>query len=649
MSNDNPEETINSLEKKVTTPIASLTLGLATALVMVTVLNGFLDFKVTINQMFYLQELNQATILGAVKNNRPSMEEVLPQNLEPIETNRIIVKYKEGTKLPPGLAIAAERANLERAQGLKHVFTINGIDAQVYEVDEDDTASEVVNRILATKGNIIEYAEVDMLMPPALIPNDPHYGNAWHLPKIGMPEAWDTTLGEGVIVAILDSGVNPVPDLELMDGWNFYDNNSDWRDVHGHGTRVAGASSAIGNNGVGVVGVAFNSVVMPLRVSDANGYAYFSVVSNAINYAANNGARVANVSFGNACGSATIMNAARNMRGKGGVVVVGAGNTGGDTGYSASPDITCVSATGSSDTRTSWSSFGNSIDVAAPGASIWSTNRNDTYSAVSGTSFSAPVTAGVYALLFSVNPELTPDEADAIMFSTAVDIGTAGWDIYYGHGRVDAAKAVEVAKNTKGSLDTTPPTVPANLTVTGVTSNSVSLSWSPSTDNVLVSGYNLYRNGTKVRTLTSTSVTDTNLNSATTYSYTVTAFDKAGNESAQSSAISATTNDVDFGIINHSVPSKTNNSATIAVNLTKSGTVVVNYGTRSNTLDMSVSSTNLNDTHSLNLTNLNAKTTYYYQVVATGQNGEVITSSVSNFKTSGGGGGGGGGGNPKNR
>jgi len=646
MSNDNPEETINSLEKKVTTPIASLTLGLATALTVVTVLNGFVDFKQTINQIVYLQEMNHATVLGAVRN-RPTMEE-LPQNLEPIETNRIIVKYKEGTKLPPGLAIAAERANLERAQGLKHVLTINGIDAQVYEVGEDDTASEVVNRILATKGNIIEYAEVDMLVPPTLIPNDPHYGNAWHLPKIGMPVAWDTTLGEGVIVAILDSGVNPVPDLELMDGWNFWDNNNDVTDVYGHGTIVAGASNALINNNIGVVGVSPKARMMPIRVTGTDGWASWSALSNGITYAANNGARVANASF-LACGSSTMNNAGNYMRSKGGIVTVAGGNSGDNPGYPAYPGIICVSATGSNDARTSWSSFGDHINLAAPGASIWTTRRNSTYGASSGTSLAAPVTAGVYALLFSVNPELTPDEADAIMFSTAVDLGTAGWDIYYGHGRVDAAKAVEVAKNTKGSLDTTPPTVPANLTVTGVTSNSVSLSWSPSTDNVLVSGYNLYRNGTKVRTLTSTSVTDTNLSSATTYSYTVTAFDKAGNESAQSSAISATTNDVDFGIINHSVPTKTNNSATIAVNLTKPGTVVVNYGTRSNTLDMSVSSTNLNDTHSLNLTNLNAKTTYYYQVVATGQNGEVITSSVSNFKTSGGGGGGGGGGNPKNR
>jgi len=648
-------ETINnatisgSLQEPISVPVTSLAIGVITALVLTSTLNGFTYLNITIDKLSNITENNYA----AVSASKKAEKNPLIQNQEPRETNKIIVKYKEGKKLPPGLEVAAERANLEKAQGLKHVLSINGIDAQVYEVSEDDSASEVVDRILATKKGIVEYAEVDMLVSPTFIPDDPSYGSQWHHPKIDSPTAWSSsTRGEGIIMATLDTGVDPNhPDLTFASdvGWNTYGNDSNWVDIHGHGTMVAGTSNATGDNALGVAGVAFNALVMPIRITDDSGYATYSSVASGIIYAADNGAKVANTSFANVCKSSSIASASNYLRGKGGVAVFAAGNTGTDEGILASDPHICVSATASNDVRTSWSSFGAHVDLSAPGAGIYTTRNGGGYSSVSGTSFSSPVTAGVYALVFSANPDLTPAEADSIIFTTADDLGEPGWDQYYGHGRVNAANAVALALATQGTQDTTPPTTPTGLVASNITDKSVTLSWSPSTDNLLVSGYNIYRDGQRLTTTSNTSYTDSSLSSNTQYSYTISAIDSSNNESPQSASTAITTQDVAFNITSYSVTSKTNSSATVGVVLTKSGTVTINYGTNSSNLDSSVQSTNLNTTHSLDLLNLTARTTYYYQVVTTDQTGTTVTSSTSNFKTPKGGGGKDGGGSGGNK
>jgi subtilisin family serine protease len=186
----------------------------------------------------------------------------------------------------------------------------------------------------------VKFAELDEAMRPELIPNDPYYGNAWHLPRIDAPSAWDASTGLGVTVAILDTGVDAThPDLiaALVPGWNTYDNNSNSSDVHGHGTAVAGTAAASGANAAGVAGVAWRARIMPVRVTDTAGYAYVSTLSSGITWAADHGARVANASFSVAAGSSTIATAAQYMRSKGGVVVVAAGNSGIQEAYAPSP------------------------------------------------------------------------------------------------------------------------------------------------------------------------------------------------------------------------------------------------------------------------------------------------------------------------
>jgi hypothetical protein len=201
------------------------------------------------------------------------------------------------------------------------------------------------------------------------------------------------------------------------------------------------------------------------------------------------------MSFARVCGSSTIWNAAQYMRNKGGIVIGAAGNSGSQEAMSASDTMTCVSATDSSDTKASWSSYGGYVDVAAPGVSIYVTTRGGGYGSTGGTSFSAPITAAVYALMMSANRNLAPSQLDSTLYSTAVDLGSGGKDSFYGYGRVDAAAAVAKARGTTSSADTTAPAVSiaspaAGAKVGGLVAVDVSAS-----DNVGVTRVDLYAGG----------------------------------------------------------------------------------------------------------------------------------------------------------
>ena len=378
----------------------------------------------------------------------------------------------------------------------------------------------------------IKFAELDRLLPPvATTTNDPLLSNQWHLPKIAATNAWSMSTGTGTIIAILDTGVDAShPDLaaQLVPGWNFYDNNSDTSDVHGHGTGTAGTAAAAGNNGTGVASVAWSARIMPVRIAAPDGYAYFSTIAQGLTWAANSGARVANISYG-VSSSSTVRSAADTMRSKGGVVVVSAGNSGADTGGTPSDSMVVVSATNSSDARTSWSSYGADVDLAAPGENIYTTARGGGYSYRSGTSFSAPIVAGAAALIKSMRPDFTAPQIEAALFSSADDLGATGKDAFYGYGRLNTAAAL--AATGTAPTDTTAPSVniaaPTGGTVTGTITVSVN-----ATDNVGVTRVDLMIGGTTVGSDTSAPysfVVNTATLSNGTASLSASAYDSAGN------------------------------------------------------------------------------------------------------------------------
>ena len=346
------------------------------------------------------------------------------------------------------------------------------------------------------------FAELDLLVKPVITSaNDEHYLDAWHLATMNAPTAWDSSLGSGVTVAILDTGVDAShPDLQgqLVPGWNMYDNNPDTADVHGHGTLISGIVAARSNNTIGVTSIAWNAKLLPVRISGPDGWASFSTIASGLTWAADNGAKVANISYA-VSGSSTVTSAAEYMRSNGGVVCAAAGNDGSQLSTAPNPSIITVSATNSSDVLPSWSNYGSVIDVAAPGAGIWSTRNGGNYAAVSGTSASTPATAAVAALIMARNPSLSPTQVENVLMSSAVDLGTPGKDDFFGHGRIDAAAAVAAAGEDGGDSDTTAPLIAITSPTGGTVSGIVSVSFDAS-DDTAVTRVELFVDGAQVGT-----------------------------------------------------------------------------------------------------------------------------------------------------
>jgi thermitase len=406
---------------------------------------------------------------------------------------RILVMPRAGLPARAFADILKEHGGRARKIGQSDLYIV-----ELPEYSEEGTVVKLRNH------PHLKFAELDYIIQSVLVPNDPYYnyyGDALHLPQIGAPIAWDITQGAGVTIAILDSGVDGAhPDLSanIVPGWNFYDINSDTNDVYGHGTRVAGAAGAITNNNMGVAAVAGQSKIMPLRVSDVNGYGYVSMIAEGLIYAADHGARVANASFVGLTNYPTIINAAQYMKSKNGLVIIGAGNTASQENFTVTTAMIPVSATDTNDVKAGFSSYGDFVVLSAPGDGIWTTYRNNSYWAATGTSMASPVVAGVVALMMSANTKLSSAEIENLLFSTAVDLGVAGRDPYYGFGRVDAAKAVQAAKVATSIQDTEVPVISITDPLEGAVVSGVVPVDIDVTDNVEVVRAELWVNDTSV-------------------------------------------------------------------------------------------------------------------------------------------------------
>lgn len=309
---------------------------------------------------------------------------------------------------------------------------------------------------------------VPVLLAATFVADDPRRSQLWWFDRIGVEQAWATSTGSGIVVAVLDTGTQlDHPDLvgqflerdgrvvasDLVDG------DADPTDHNGHGTIVAGLVAAAAGNGEGVAGVAPDARLLPVRVLDRDGRGTAAVVDRGIRFAVDNGADVVNLSLeveegpGGSIATAPV-DAIRYAWDNGVVVVASSGNSGaGTAGYPAGTPVLLVGATDRDDVPAAFSDAGPLDGVVAPGVEMVSTwCRSDDaggcdpatpYGLGSGTSFAAPVVSGVVALLLAAG--LDHEQAVARLRATAVDLGAEGPDATFGAGRVDAAAALDPA------------------------------------------------------------------------------------------------------------------------------------------------------------------------------------------------------------
>ena len=381
--------------------------------------------------------------------------------------DEIMVKFKSS-------ANNSEISSLNSTLGIKQIGKIKKIGVQHVGIPSDKSPEEILSAY--QKADIVKFAEPNYTYRASVVPNDTRFGEQWNLSIINANLAWDVTVGSsGVIVAVIDSGVdynhsdlsaniwnNPdeVPGNGIDDdgngytddyrGWNFVasNNNPMDDDPDGHGTHVSGIIAATTNNNLGVAGLTWRCLLMPLKALDYDGYGLASDIADAIIYAADNGADVINISLGDYNHSETVLEAIEYAHQRDCIIIASSGNDGleGVSYPAAYPYVIAAGATNSSDSIASYSDYGNEIDVSAPGGGVFqgilSTTKFNTYGYMLGTSMASPHVAGLAALIRSIYPTLTARAVERQIESTCDDKGITGWDKFYGFGRINAQNAV---------------------------------------------------------------------------------------------------------------------------------------------------------------------------------------------------------------
>ncbi len=361
-------------------------------------------------------------------------------------TERLLVQFRSALSLD-------ERLKFHRSLEAYSVGSIDALNVEVLEVDIRQAESALKK---LSRDPLVVYAEPDYKAFALELTNDPGIVNnlQWGMFKIKAGDAgssaWNFSKSNSTInIAILDTGIDQDhEDLssKIVSNKNCT-NSSTVDDLYGHGTHVAGIAAAVTNNGIGVAGVGYNASLMNLKVLDDGGSGYYSWIANCIVWAADNGAKVVNMSLGGSAKSKTLENAVNYAWGKGVVIAAAAGNSGNTSptypGYYS--NVIAVAATDQNDRKASWSSYSNRwVDVAAPGVSIYSTFPNHAYTIskklnydyASGTSMATPHVAGLAALLWSSNFGTDNSSVRNRIESTADKI--AGTGKYWIYGRINA-------------------------------------------------------------------------------------------------------------------------------------------------------------------------------------------------------------------
>ncbi|QDP41589.1 S8 family serine peptidase [Radiobacillus deserti] len=278
--------------------------------------------------------------------------------------------------------------------------------------------------------------------------SDPFYNQQWHLPRIQLPTAWDTTKGStNVTIAVLDTGVNAShEDLagRILPGYDFVNTDSNPADDNGHGTMVSGIIAA-NSNSIGVAGVDQNAKILPVKVAGSDGKLSVYDTTDGIYYAMEQGADIINMSYGSYQDSTLEETAIWDAYEAGIVLIASAGNDDkSDWSYPASyAPVISVAATDQADNAASFSNYGYMVDITAPGTSIASTHYNGAYAAGDGTSFSAPIVSGIAGLLLAKHPDWTPLQVEWALEASADSLDGSEWNGFDGFGLVNANQALQ--------------------------------------------------------------------------------------------------------------------------------------------------------------------------------------------------------------
>jgi len=391
--------------------------------------------------------------------------------------NEILVKFKTGTP-------SASTRDIHLRSEAVVLEEFSNLGWQRIKLPEGASVKLALSQYMSSEE--VESAQPNYYYHLVATPNDKSFGSLYGMTKISAPQAWDLNIGSpSVVVANIDTGakythedlaanmwtnVGEINNNGLDDdgnglvddfyGYDFFSNDSDPMDEHGHGTHTSGTIGAVGNNSIGVVGVSWNVRVMTIKIFNSSGSSATSaMLINAYNYVRmmkgrGVNIRVTNNSYGGcneACGYDQATKDAIDALGSAGVLqVFAAGNDGRDVdvhplfpGSYTTPTIMSIANSTPADTRNVSSNFGVSVDLAAPGTSILSTVMNAAnYASMSGTSMAAPHVTGAAALLASYNPDLSAASLKATLMNT-VDVLPHWNGLVKSGGRLNVSAALQ--------------------------------------------------------------------------------------------------------------------------------------------------------------------------------------------------------------
>lgn len=424
-------------------------------------------------------------------------------------------------KFSPGVSEEKIRS-INTGHGTRVTYTSPYAGFKILKIPVTKTVEEMVE--IYSKNPNIEYAVPNAIASSFMIPEDPLYKYQWNLKNgiggINLEPAWDmsagkTPAGDRVTVAVLDTGVayedysvyRKAPDLmsaTFVSGYDFVNNDAHPNDDNSHGTHVAGTIAQSTNNNYGVAGTAYDCSIMPVKVLDKEGRGTLQQLVDGIYFATNNGSKVISMSLGYSPGyyPGQVLDDALNYAySKGVTIVAAAGNDAtGTVSYPAAYEkCIAVGAINSGGLLSEYSNYGEALDIVAPGGDeinrdgdeygdgILQNTFNPTtknpkdfdFWFFSGTSMATPHISGVAALLISRGAN-GPDEVRAAIQNTAADLGISGWDMYYGHGLINAKAALDYT-NVQPHVNN-PPVANAGGPYAGTTGTAITFDGSASSD-----------------------------------------------------------------------------------------------------------------------------------------------------------------------